>query len=237
MPKKITSVSDASEDPRAGVPNAGPGGSSPSVQRIPIDDIHVDAANVRVHGERNLGTIGASVAQFGYARSIVLDAQGVVRAGNGTIGVAKASGLTSIVVVDVDGDDLVAVRRRDWSPTQATGYAIADNRSAELASWDYQALAVQLEALKSDGMDLAVTGWLADEVANFAAADWSPPAESDMPDRGPGGGEPDAIELTAEQRRAFVLAIDHLRRREADPGMTDGRCLQVICEEFTARTR
>src|SRR5262249_46324156 len=61
-----------------------------TVKRVPIDSVHPDPANVRLHDERNLEAIKSSLARFGQQKPIVVDRQGVVRAGNGTHAAAKA---------------------------------------------------------------------------------------------------------------------------------------------------
>jgi ParB-like chromosome segregation protein Spo0J len=122
-------------------------------ETVPIDSIHADPANVRRHPERNLGAIKASLARFGQVKPIVVDAKGIVRAGNGTLEAARALGWEKIAVV-----------RTDLKGTEATAYAIADNRTAELAEWDDQGLAETLRALQSEDFDLEAVGYDAAEV-------------------------------------------------------------------------
>jgi ParB-like chromosome segregation protein Spo0J len=114
---------------------------------------------VRKHPERNMATIKASLARFGPARSIVIDQNNVVRAGNGTVEAAIADGLTEAIVVNPKPGQIVAVRRKDWSDTEATAYSIADNRAAELAEWDEEGLASTLESLRNDEFDLDAIGF------------------------------------------------------------------------------
>ena len=94
-------------------------------ERVPIDSVSLDPANVRRHGERNLATIKASLSRFGQQKPIVVDGDGIVRAGNGTWTAAKALGWKEITVV-----------RTTLKGAEATAYAIADNRTGELAEWD-----------------------------------------------------------------------------------------------------
>ena len=116
-------------------------------ETIPIDLISSDPANVRRHPERNLDAIKASLRRFGQRRPIVVDRNGVVRAGNGTLAAARELGWTEIEVV---WTDLLG--------SEATAYGIADNRSAELAEWDEPGLAAQLLDLKSAGIELEESG-------------------------------------------------------------------------------
>ncbi len=105
---------------------------------VPIADLHPDPANARSHDERNLGAIQASLAKFGQRKPIVVQRSGmIVRAGNGTLAAARALGWTEIAAVVVDEGDV-----------EATAYAIADNRTAELASWDEDVLGRLLSELQ-----------------------------------------------------------------------------------------
>ena len=137
---------------------------------VPIDSLTFDPSNVRKHGEQNLATIKASLNRFGQQKPIVVDANGVVRAGNGTLMAAKALGWKEIAVV-----------RSTLAGSEATAYAIADNRTAELAEWDDDALKQTLAALQIEDEDLAVaTGFDAKEIDAMLAPDEV--AEDEVPE-------------------------------------------------------
>jgi len=144
-------------------------------ETVPIDSLSFDPANVRKHGERNLATIKASLLRFGQQKPIVVDANGVVRAGNGTLAAAKALGWKDIAVV-----------RSTLAGSEATAYAIADNRTAELAEWDEDALAETLSALQCEdealldaaGFDSAELSKMIDGMAEVTEDEVpEPPAE------------------------------------------------------------
>lgn len=121
---------------------------------VQIDSLQFDPANVRKHGEKNLATIKASLSRFGQQKPIVVDANGVVRAGNGTLAAMKALGWKEVAIV-----------RSPLAGSEATAYAIADNRTAELAEWDEDALAQTLAALQIEDEDLAIaSGFLEQEL-------------------------------------------------------------------------
>ena len=127
-------------------------------ERVTVASLLFDPANVRKHGERNLDAIKASLARFGQQKPIVVDGDGIVRAGNGTLMAAKALGWHEIEIV-----------RTNLRGSEATAYAIADNRTAELAEWDEGALAEQLAALQIDDEALAAaTGFDASEIERMA---------------------------------------------------------------------
>lgn len=114
---------------------------------VPVDTLVLDPANVRRHGPRNLDTIKASLQRFGFRQPIVVQRQGmVVRSGNARVTVALGLGWTHVPAVIVDEQDV-----------EATAYAIADNRTAELAEWDDAGLAALLQSLPTDAQLAA--GW------------------------------------------------------------------------------
>ena len=102
-----------------------------------------DPRNARKHNPRNLAQIESSIQRDGFGRSILLAADGTVIAGNATIDSAASAGLDDVIVVETDGTKVVAVKRTDVAPgsEQFHRLAIADNRAAELASWDVEVLA------------------------------------------------------------------------------------------------
>ena len=72
------------------------------IERVPLDSLHPDPANTRAHDERNLEAIQGSLARFHQQKPIVVDHDGVIRAGNGTYEAAKALGWETIDVVRTD---------------------------------------------------------------------------------------------------------------------------------------
>jgi len=102
-----------------------------------------DPRNARKHNPRNLAQIESSIQRDGFGRSILLAADGTVIAGNATIDAAASAGFDDVLVVETDGTKVIAVKRTDVAPgsEQFTRLALADNRAAELASWDAEVLA------------------------------------------------------------------------------------------------
>jgi hypothetical protein len=141
--------------------------STNSVQTIKIDELIPDPQNARSHPEENKEAIEASLKRFGAARSIVVDSEGVVRAGSGTLEAAKKLGYKTIKIVETDGKELVAVFRPDWTEQEAVGYGIADNRTAELAEWNKENLEEIVSGLKD--VDLKDLGFSENDLANIFA--------------------------------------------------------------------
>ena len=105
-----------------------------------IDSLTPDPQNRRLHPERNQQMMQASIQAVGVGRSIVIDQDGVVLAGNGMVAAAKAAGITRVRVIESSGDELIAVQRTDLTPEARKQLALYDNRTAELAAWDPEGL-------------------------------------------------------------------------------------------------
>jgi hypothetical protein len=88
--------------------------------------------------------VTAALQQVGAARSIVIDEDNLILAGNGVTEAAVAAGWTKVQVVEAEGDTVVAVRRRGLTAAQKRDLAIYDNRTADLAEWNIEQLAADL---------------------------------------------------------------------------------------------
>lgn len=130
------------------------------VEIVPIDSVHLDPANVRKHPERNLEAIKGSLQRFRQQKPIVVDEHGVVRAGNGTLEAARALGWKDIAIV-----------RSGLKGAELSAFAIADNRTAELALWDGPALSKQVLALLEEGVPLSDIGFTDEEIAALRVDD------------------------------------------------------------------
>jgi len=115
-------------------------GKEVSDEELHIGDLKPDPNNARKHNPRNVGMIEDSLHDVGAARSIVIDEDNVVLAGNATTEAAASAGIEKVRVVEADGNEIIAVRRRNLSPEQKLRLALADNRAAELAEWDIPVL-------------------------------------------------------------------------------------------------
>jgi DNA modification methylase len=115
---------------------------------VSISTLVFDPANARKHDEKNLEAIKGSLARFKQQKPIVVSKDNVVIAGNGTLAAAKALGWTEI-----------EIKRSHLTGAEATAYALADNRSAELAAWDEDILGKTLQALREDGFPIADIGF------------------------------------------------------------------------------
>ena len=138
------------------------------LETVGIETLSPDPANVRKHGQRNMDAIKASLRRFGQQKPIVVDAKGIVLAGNGTLAAARELGWREIQIV-----------RTDLSGSQATAFGIADNRSAELAEWD-EKLGDVLASLKAEDFPLEDIGFDAADLGKLLPPDFAPGSEADQ---------------------------------------------------------
>jgi DNA modification methylase len=115
---------------------------------VSIASLVFDPANARKHDKKNLDAIKGSLARFGQQKPIVISKDNVVIAGNGTLAAARELGWNEI-----------EVKRSKLTGVEAIAYALADNRSAELAAWDDEILGKTLHALQEDGFPIADIGF------------------------------------------------------------------------------
>lgn len=117
-------------------------------------DLTQNAQNANHHTERGRTMLENSLREYGAARSIVLDKNGVIIAGNLTAEYAAECGITKVRVVRTTGDELVAVMRTDLDITfdvRAKELALADNRTAQVGI-DFDPAVLQ--ALEAEGVNL-----------------------------------------------------------------------------------
>jgi len=105
-----------------------------------INDLQNDPKNARKRTDRSAKLIKQSLEQYGAARSIVIDENNRILAGNGTIAGAKAAGIKNLKIIESNGDEIIAVKRTGLSEEEKVGLAIADNRTGDLSEWDIDML-------------------------------------------------------------------------------------------------
>lgn len=97
-----------------------------------LDDLTPDSNNFNKHTEFGSKLLEDSLRKFGAGRSILVDKDGNIIAGNGVVETAAAIGMDKIKVVETDGTELVVVRRKDLELDSPEGreLALADNMTA-----------------------------------------------------------------------------------------------------------
>ena len=137
-----------------------------AIKLWPVARLRFDRKPARVHSLEQLEQLAASIREFGFVVPILVRRDQVVVSGRARLEAARLLGLERVPVLVVD----------HLSDQQAAALAIADNRLAELATWDLEILAAELAELTAAGAELESLGYrpeelegLADQVAGAAA--------------------------------------------------------------------
>jgi len=132
-----------------------------NIEQWPTTKLVPYARNARTHSESQVAQIAASIVEFGFTNPILAGSDGVIVAGHGRLAAAHKLGIQTVPVVVLD----------HLTPTQRRALVIADNRIAENADWDDDMLRLELEELKLEDFDLALTGFDADELLGILAGE------------------------------------------------------------------
>lgn len=163
-----------------------------------IKDLKFDDNNFNKHTEYGMSLLEKSLRENGAGRSILLDKDNNIIAGNGIVEAAGQIGLEKVKVVEATGDEIIAVKRTDISLNSKKGreMALADNATAAVdLEWDEDAIKSEFDEdeAKAWGVEL---DWDAEQEVEEDEApdvDESEPAKSVL-----GGG------LPARKAQAYV---------------------------------
>ena len=124
------------------------------LEALKISSLTLDPNNARTHDNANLEAIAGSLKQFGQRKPIVVTADNVVVAGNGTLAAANSLGWSEIEAVRIPSN---------WDANKIKAFALADNRTAELAKWNQEVMVAQLMDLENAGFEIADFGFVKTE--------------------------------------------------------------------------
>lgn len=121
---------------------------------VPVEKLVPYINNARVHSPEQISQLRASMREFGFVAPLLIDADCNVIAGHGRLQAAAAEGLDSVPCVLVE----------HLSDAQRRAYVLADNRLAEMASWDERLVSMELQNLQDAGFDISLTGFGEDDI-------------------------------------------------------------------------
>jgi ParB-like chromosome segregation protein Spo0J len=117
------------------------------VEIWPIENVIPYARNPRIIPQSAVNKVATSIRQFGFRQPIVVDQKGVIIVGHVRLLAAQQLELTNVPVH-------VAI---ELTAAQVNAYRLADNRTNQEASWDMEALTLELTNLKLEEFDLDLT--------------------------------------------------------------------------------
>lgn len=141
-----------------------------TLETVAISSLQSDPVNARKHSKKNIESVANSLKLFGQRKPIVVTPDNIVLAGNGTLEAAKSLGWTEISI---------ARTPRGWTYEQMRAFALADNRTAELAEWDTQILADQMLELDANGFNIFELGFEPVDLGQFEVEEIEPPSLED----------------------------------------------------------
>ena len=131
-------------------------------------DFTPDAHNANRGTERGRYALETSLSKYGAGRSILVDKNGKVIAGNKTLETAAEMGMENVIVVQTDGRQIVAVQRMDLDldlDESARMLAYADNRTNQIdLDFDPEIIFADLE----NGVDFGAF-WFENEIDDILA--------------------------------------------------------------------
>lgn len=96
------------------------------------------------NNDEAVDAVAASIKEFGFKVPIIVDKDGVIVAGHTRLKAAKKLGLEEVPTITAD----------DLTPEQVKAFRLADNKTAELAGWDFDLLDEELAELGNIDMSL-----------------------------------------------------------------------------------
>ena len=119
------------------------------VESRPIETLRPYARNARTHSKKQIRQIAKSITRFGFCNPVLIDDTSQIVAGHGRVEAAKL----------LDMEEVPTVMLSHLNPTEVRAYILADNRLAELAGWDREILAIELQALVDLDFEVELTGF------------------------------------------------------------------------------
>ena len=188
-----------------------------------VADFMPDEANANLGTPRGMAMLEESLRKYGAGRSVVLDKEGRIIAGNKTFEKAGELGINEVLVIKTDGTKLVAVQRMDLDlakDPRARELAFADNRVGEVdLQWDVEQL---VEDAARDDIDLSAFFF------DWEIEQLTIPDDEEQPDGEYGGLLPPNAESAMAKRTIFV----HFETEDEVPAFAE-----LLGQEITDKTK
>lgn len=155
-PTSPLSMGQAARQALHGKPSGTFGRHDLRVETRPTASLQARSRNPRTHSAKQIRQIAESIRTFGFTNPVLIDGTGTVIAGHGRLRAAKQLGLELVPTIRLD----------HLSAEQVRALVIADNKLAELAGWDQDLLALELQGLAELELDfnLEVIGFETPEI-------------------------------------------------------------------------
>lgn len=118
------------------------------IKEIKVCDLKEYENNPR-HNDEAVEAVAESIKQYGFKVPIILDRNGVIVAGHTRKRAAEKLGL----------DTIPCYIAADLTPEQIKAFRLADNKTGELATWDFEKLEKELAELTAFDVDMSAFGF------------------------------------------------------------------------------
>ena len=162
------------------------------IKNVPITSVKPYEKNPRFNDDA-VDAVARSIKEFGWQQPIVVDRDMVIIVGHTRLKAAERLGLTEVPVIVAD----------NLTPEQVKAYRIADNKTGEIAEWNYELLPFEIKDLQDANFDLSLLGFDSEELDKILNGDADKQVET-------GETEPDAVPEAPEipeSRRGEVYQL------------------------------
>lgn len=121
------------------------------IKELAITELHEYENNPR-NNDGAVDAVAASIEEFGFKVPIIIDSDNTIVAGHTRLKAAKKLGLDTVPCIVAD----------DLTPEQIKAFRIADNKTGELAGWDFAKLEEELSGI-SEQFDMTAFGFAAED--------------------------------------------------------------------------
>ena len=118
-----------------------------------LSEIHPYEKNPRFNDDA-VEAVANSIQKFGFRSPIVVDRDHIIICGHTRFKAAQSLGLAEVPVVVAS----------DLTPEQVQAYRIADNKTGEIAEWNYDLLPLEIKELQEANFDLSLLGFDTEEL-------------------------------------------------------------------------
>lgn len=153
--KNLQNICETARSSSAAVPSGSAALHDLKITYLAPERLRPASNNARTHSKKQLQQIAQSIARFGFVNPVLISDDLEIIVGHGRVEAAKI----------LDLKQVPTVRLSNLSPAERRAYVIADNRLAQLAGWDRDVLAIELQGLIDlQFKDVEVTGFSLPEI-------------------------------------------------------------------------
>jgi DNA modification methylase len=166
----------------------------------PIAALLPHPSNARTHSRQQIRQLADSFKAFGFTNPVLIDHKNTIIAGHGRVAAAKTLGM----------DRVPTIRLENLNDNEIRPYILADNKLAELAGWDKEILAIELQHLMmlDNDLDITITGFEIPEIDLILEGATSKEHDPDDSFEVDEALEPASYKALALGRRVSVVFVD-----------------------------